>query len=74
MIASWLSYLEHAVEHAQEAGEIDPNLSAREIAFELDSFAQASNAKLQLFRGHAPSTRRRAVRDRIESLRPARAA
>src|SRR5215210_8030426 len=28
MIRSWLSYLEHAVEHAQETGELDPNLSA----------------------------------------------
>ena len=57
MIASWLSYLEHAVEQAQEAGEIDPALSAREIAFELDSFAQGRNAKFQLFRDRAPSTR-----------------
>jgi AcrR family transcriptional regulator len=75
MIASWLSYLEHAVEQAQEAGEIDPELSAREIAFELDSFAQGANAKFQLFREpRVFDEARRAVRDRIESLRPARAA
>jgi AcrR family transcriptional regulator len=73
MIGSWLSYLEHAVEQAQEAGEIDPGLSAREIAFELDSFAQGSNAKFQLFRDpRVFDEARRAVRDRIESLRPAR--
>jgi AcrR family transcriptional regulator len=73
MIASWLSYLEHAVEQAQEAGEIDPELSAREIAFELDSFAQSCNAKFQLFReARVFDEGRRAVRDRIESLRPAR--
>ena len=35
---SWLSYLEHAVEQAQEAGELDPNVSAREIAFQLDAY------------------------------------
>jgi AcrR family transcriptional regulator len=75
MIASWLSYLEHAVEQAQEAGEIDAGLGAREIAFELDSFAQGSNAKFQLFRDpRVFDEARRAVRDRIESLRPARAA
>jgi AcrR family transcriptional regulator len=73
MIASWLSYLEHAVEQAQEAGEIDPTLSAREIAFELDSFAQSCNAKFQLFReARVFDEGRRAVRDRIESLRPTR--
>jgi AcrR family transcriptional regulator len=73
MIASWLSYLEHAVEQAQEAGEIDPELSAREIAFELDAFAQGCNAKFQLFRDpRVFDEARRAVRDRIESLRPAR--
>ena len=73
MIASWLSYLEHAVGQAQEAGEIDAELSAREIAFELDSFAQASNAKFQLFRDpRVFDEARRAVRDRIENLRPTR--
>ena len=75
MIASWLSYLEHAVEQAQEAGEIDPGLSAHEIAFELDSFAQGCNAKFQLFRDpRVFDEGRRAVRDRIESLRPPLAA
>ena len=71
MIRSWLSYLEHAVEQAQEAGELDVNASAREISFQLDAFAQASNAQYQLFRDpqvfdHA----RRAIHERLESLRP----
>jgi AcrR family transcriptional regulator len=75
MIRSWLSYLEHAVEQAQEAGELDSSLSAREIAFQLDAFAQAANAQYQLFRepevfGEA----RRAVQTRLDSLRPARTA
>jgi AcrR family transcriptional regulator len=75
MLASWLSYLEHAVEQAQQAGELDSTLSAREIAFELDSFAQASNAQFQLFRDPTVFARaRRSIHDRLESLRPARAA
>src|SRR6266540_7302907 len=75
MLASWLSYLEHAVEQAQQAGELDPQLSAREIAFQLDAFAQAANAQFQLFRDpRVFEEARRAIRDRLESLRPARAA
>src|SRR6266498_1808282 len=75
MIRSWLSYLEHAVEQAQAAGELDPQLSARELAFQLDSFAQSSNAQFQLFRDpRVFEEARRATRDRLESLRPARAA
>jgi AcrR family transcriptional regulator len=71
MIRSWLSYLEHAVEQAQEAGELDPGLSARQIAFELDAFAQASNAQFQLFRDERVfADARRAVQERLESLRP----
>ena len=71
-IASWLSYLEHAVEQAQEAGELDPAVNAREIAFQLDAFAQAANAQFQLFRDDRVfDEARRAVRERLESLRPA---
>jgi AcrR family transcriptional regulator len=75
MIRSWLSYLEHAVEQAQEAGELDPHLSARETAFQLDAFAQSANAQFQLFRDpRVFEEARRATHDRLESLRPARAA
>jgi AcrR family transcriptional regulator len=72
MLRSWLSYLEHAVEQAQEAGELVAEPRAREIAFQLDAFAQASNAQYQLFRDPAAfDEARRAIRDRLESLRPA---
>jgi AcrR family transcriptional regulator len=75
MMRSWLSYLEHAVEQAQEAGELDTGLSAREISFQLDAFAQSANAQFQLFRDRRVfEDARRAIRDRIESLRAARAA
>jgi len=75
MLRSWLSYLEHAVEQAQAAGELDPQLSSREIAFQLDSFAQSANAQFQRFRdARVFEDARRAIRHRLESLRPARAA
>jgi AcrR family transcriptional regulator len=71
MIRSWLSYLEHAVEQAQEAGELDATASAREVAFQLDAFAQASNAQYQLFRDpQVFDDARRAIQERLESLRP----
>jgi AcrR family transcriptional regulator len=70
MVGTWLSYLEHAVEQAQQAGELDQSLSAREIAFQLDSFAQAANAQYQMFRdAKVFDEARRAVRERLESLR-----
>jgi AcrR family transcriptional regulator len=72
MMRSWLSYLEHAVEQAQDAGELDRDLSAREIAFQLDAFAQAANAQYQLFRDPAVfDDARGAIRERLESLRSA---
>ena len=71
MMRSWLSYLKHAVEQAQDAGELDPKVSAREIAFQLDAFAQASNAQYQLFRDpQVFDDARRAIQERLESLRP----
>ncbi len=72
MLRSWLSYLEHAVEQAQQAGELDDALSAREITFELDAFAASANWQFHLFRDPAVfGAARRAVRERLESLRTA---
>jgi AcrR family transcriptional regulator len=71
MLGSWLSYLEHAVEQAQEAGELDASVPAREVAFQLDAFAQAANAQYQLFRDERVfDDARRAVGERLSSLRP----
>jgi AcrR family transcriptional regulator len=70
MIRSWLSYLEHAVEQAQEEGELDPKANPREVAFQLDAFAQASNAQYQLFRDpQVFDDARRAIQERLETLR-----
>jgi AcrR family transcriptional regulator len=71
MLGTWLSYLEHAVEQAQQTGELVQSPSAKELSFELDAFAQAANAKYQLFRDEAVfAEARRAIRERLESLRP----
>jgi AcrR family transcriptional regulator len=71
MLGTWLSYLEHAVEQAQQTGELLQEPSAKELAFELDAFAQAANAKYQLFRDEAVfADARRATRERLESVRP----
>ena len=71
MLRTWLSYIEHAVEQAQQTGELLQDPSAREIAFQLDAFAQASNAQYQLFRDERVfAEARRAIRERLESLRP----
>lgn len=70
-IRSWLSYLEHAVEQAQEAGELGQDVRAREIAFQLDAFAQAANAQYQLLRDpEVFDEARRAINARLEGLRP----
>jgi AcrR family transcriptional regulator len=75
MLGSWQSYLAHAVEQAQAAGELDTRLSAREIAFQLDAFVESANARYQLFRDPAVyADAREAVRERLETLRVARAA
>jgi AcrR family transcriptional regulator len=71
MLGTWVSYLEHAVEQAQQSGELLQDVSARELAFELDAFAQAANARFQLFEDEAVfADARRAIRERLESLRP----
>jgi len=70
MLRSWISYLEHAIEQAQELGELQPGISARDLAFQLDALAQAANAQYQLFDDDAVfDAARRAIRDRLESLR-----
>jgi AcrR family transcriptional regulator len=75
MLRSWRSYLGHAVEQAQASGELDSRVSAREIVFQLDAFAESANAQYQLFRDRAVfDDARRAIRERLESLRLPQAA
>jgi AcrR family transcriptional regulator len=69
-LGSWMSYLEHAVEQAQDIGELDRRVPASELAFQLDALAQAANGQYQLFRDDTVFDRsRRAIRERLESLR-----
>jgi AcrR family transcriptional regulator len=71
-LSGWLSYLEHAVERAQEAGELDDRVEARRVAFELTAFMESANAKYELYGDpRLLADARAAVRDRLESLRRA---
>ena len=72
-IGRWNSYLERAVEQAQNLGEIDPVADARRIAFELNAFVQNAEAQHELFGDRRVfSDARAAVSERLESLRPQR--
>ena len=69
-LGNWHSYLAHAVEQAQELGELDPAAAPRRIAFELNAFVQNAEADHELFGDpRVFSDAREAVRDRLESLR-----
>jgi AcrR family transcriptional regulator len=69
-LGRWRSYLEHAVEQAQELGEIDPEADARRVAFELNAFVQNAEAEYQIFGDRQVFTdARAAIRERLESLR-----
>jgi AcrR family transcriptional regulator len=71
MLRSWRSYVEHAIEQAQEAGELDSSLSAAAIAFQIDAFSEAANLQFQLYRDPSVfAEARRAIKDRLDSLRP----
>ena len=56
----------------RKQGELDPRAcQAARSAFQLDAFAQAANAQFQLFRDRRVfDYARRAVRERLESIRP----
>jgi len=50
-------------------------ITARELAFQLDAFAQVSNEQFEFFCNPVVfDEARRAIRERLESLRSARAA
>jgi len=71
-LANWRSYLEHAVEQAQELGEIDPAADPRRIVFELKAFVTHAEGEYRLFgdrRVYADA--REAISERLESLRTA---
>ena len=68
-VAQWRSYIVHAVEQAQELGELDPAADPRRIAFELNAFVQSAKSQHVFFGdARALAHAREAVRDRLESL------
>ena len=69
-VARWRSYLEHAIEQAQELGELDPEADPRRVTFELNAFVQSAKSHHAFFGdAQAFADARAAVRDRLESLR-----
>ncbi len=74
-LGNWRSYLEHAVEQAQELGELDPTADPRRVAFELNAFVQNAEAEHELFGDpRVFADARGAIRERLESLRLRKAA
>jgi AcrR family transcriptional regulator len=66
----WLSYLEHAIAQAQDAGELDRAVEPRRLAFELNAFVQNAEGQYELFGDRRVFVdARAAVRDRLEGLR-----
>jgi AcrR family transcriptional regulator len=73
-LAGWRSYLERAVEQAQQLGELNPGADKRQVAFELNAFVQNAEAQHNLFGDpQVFADARGAVRERLESLRTAAA-
>jgi AcrR family transcriptional regulator len=73
-LAAWRAYLERAVEQAQQLDELDPAADARRVAFELNSFVQNAETEHEVFGDRSAFEHARAaVRDRLESLRLAKA-
>jgi AcrR family transcriptional regulator len=71
VVERWLSYLAHAIEQAQELGEIRFDADPRALAFQLDAFANAANSHYQLFDdATAFAHARTAARELLERQRP----
>ena len=71
LLGTWRGYLAHAIEQAQELGELDGCPSADALAFELNGLGNGANIDFQIFRDpQVFENARLAMRDRIESYRP----
>ena len=68
--AYWSASLERAVREAQAAGELDPEVDASQLAWELDSLLGGANSGFKSGDGaRAVERARRAVRDRLAASR-----
>ena len=66
----WLSYFAHAIETAQELGELRADVEPRALAFELDALAFGANVHFQLFDDPQYfAAAREAMRARLDALR-----
>ena len=75
MMGEWLLALEAAIQDAQDAGELAPDLDSEQLAFEIHSLGMGANWAFQLYRDEAAFERARAaIRERavIRESRPAR--
>jgi AcrR family transcriptional regulator len=69
LMNQWLSNLEKAVREAQESGEIDPSVDARQIAFEIHSLEMGANWSSRLLHDKgAFRTGWRAIRERLDRI------
>ena len=65
--AYWSYSLQRAVREAQQAGEIDPEVDAEQLAWELDSLLGGANSGFKSGEGAKALERgRRAIRERLE--------
>jgi len=65
----FIAFLTREVRKAQEAGDLDPNVDADQVAFELDALGAASNQHFQLMRDPAAFDRAaRAIAARLDAL------
>ena len=68
IMREWLVRLEQGVREAQDAGHLDPERDARQIAFEIKALALGANWAYQLFGDlKAFSRAREAMRDRLQT-------
>jgi len=69
LMEKWMLRLERTVREAQEAGEVERGVDARQIAFEIHALAMGANWRSRLFRDPAAfRTARRAIFGRIDQI------
>ena len=66
----WISAIEKAIDIAQDEGHLDPDVDAKQLAFELNSLFFGANFAFQLLGDkHAMERAGRAIEERLEALR-----
>ena len=61
MMGEWLMALEAAIQDAQDAGELAPDLDSEQLAFEINALGQGANWAFQLYGDDAAFERARAA-------------